>query len=137
MLIDRPVMAQVIQGLHGGLLFNLAFAAVSAAVAAGLSGYRRAPRWLVWASAGVLAVGFAAGDGLHAVAAGGGMFRVAVGCLVALVIGYVVPAVAGAYVGRQVHKGTGYLSAAVVALTLVTALSALAHPVAAAVGRLG
>jgi hypothetical protein len=129
--------AALMAGVAAGLAFNPVAAAFAAATAAGLSGYRRAPHWRVWASAGVLVAGFAVGDGLRIVAAGGDTLRIVVASAMALAIGYVLPAVAGAYVGRQVHKGTGYLSAIVVALTLVGALYALVHPIAAAISKLG
>ena len=137
MLITGAVLGHIAAGVIGGLRFNLVVAAIAAAGAAAISGYRRAPRWRTWASAGVLCAGFVIGDGLRIVAVGGDTLRIAVACAVALALGYVFPAVAGAYVGRQVHKGTGYLSAIVIALTLVAALSALVHPIAAAIAKIG
>jgi len=136
-LITGAVLGHIAAGVIGGLRFNLVVAAIAAAGAAAISGYRRAPRWRTWASAGVLCAGFVIGDGLRIVAVGGDTLRIAVACAVALALGYVFPAVAGAYVGRQVHKGTGYLSAIVIALTLVAALSALVHPIAAAIAKIG
>ena len=137
MLITGAVLGHIAAGVIGGLRFNLVVAAIAPAGAAAISGYRRAPRWRTWASAGVLCAGFVIGDGLRIVAVGGDTLRIAVACAVALALGYVFPAVAGAYVGRQVHKGTGYLSAIVIALTLVAALSALVHPIAAAIAKIG
>jgi hypothetical protein len=130
-------MSQVFGGVASGLHFNLAVAAVGSVVAAGLAGFRRAPRSRAWISAAVIIAAWLFGDGLRILASGGGMFRVAAGGVVSLAIGYALPALAGAYVGRQVHKGTGYLSAGLVALMVVAALAAVVQPVAAAISRLG
>jgi hypothetical protein len=69
------------------------------------------------------------------VASGGSEPYLAAWALTGLGIGYVLPAVAGAYVGRQVHRGTGYLSAGAIAIMLVFALSTVAAPIADAVAR--
>ena len=132
MLITGAVLGHIAAGVIGGLRFNLVVAAIAAAGAAAISGYRRAPRWRTWASAGVLCAGFVIGDGLRIVAVGGDTLRIAVACAVALALGYVFPAVAGAYVGRQVHKGTGFMSAIAVALMVVAAVASLGEPVASA-----
>jgi hypothetical protein len=129
------VLASIATGVAAGLQFNPVFAAVGAALAAGLAGYRRAPRSRVWWSAGVVLCGWALGDGLRVAGSAGGAPYLAAWALTGLAVGYVLPAVAGAYVGRLVHRGTGYLSAAAVALMLVPALSALADPIATAIAR--
>jgi hypothetical protein len=81
----------------------------------------------------VLFAGWALGDGIRLVASGGSEPYLAAWALTGLGIGYVLPALAGAYVGRQVHRGTGYLSAGAIAIMLVFALSTVAAPIADAV----
>ena len=124
--------ASILDGIAAGLRFHPVFAAVAAALAAGLAGYRRAPRSRTWWAAGVLLAGWAVGDGIRIAAATGRAPYLIAWALTGLAVGYVLPALAGAYVGRQVHKGTGFLSAIAVALMVVAALTALAEPVAAA-----
>jgi len=48
----------------------------------------------------------------------------------------VLPTLAGAYVGRQVHRGTGWLSAGAIALMAVPTVSALAGALAGGLMRL-
>jgi hypothetical protein len=134
-LSAATALGQVASGVAAGLQFNPIAAALSAALGAGLSGYRRAPRFRLWWSAGVLLAGWAAGDGIRIAGSSAGPLHLAAWALTGLALGYVAPAVLGAYVGRQVHRGTGYLSAGAVALMLVPALSALADPIASALMR--
>jgi hypothetical protein len=130
-----PVVASILDGVAAGLRFHPVFAAFAAAAAAGLVGYRRAPRSRTWFAAGVVLVGWAVGDGIRIAAATGPLPYLIAWALTGLAVGYALPALAGAYVGRQVHRGTGYLSAAAVALMVVAALAALAEPVAVALTK--
>jgi hypothetical protein len=134
-LSAATALGQLATGVASGLQFNPIAAAVAATLAAALSGYRRAPRSRLWWSAGVLLAGWAAGDGLRIAGSSSAPLHLAAWAIVGLAIGYVVPAVLGAYVGRQVHRGTGYLSAGAVALMLVPALSAVVDPIATALMR--
>jgi hypothetical protein len=131
-----PAFARILAGIAAGFQFNPVFAAVSAAVAAALAGYRKAPRSRPWWAAAVVAAGWAAGDGIRVAGSSAAAPYLAAWALTGLLVGYAFPAFAGAYVGRQVHKGTGYLAAAAVALMLVPALSVVAEPVANALTRL-
>jgi hypothetical protein len=87
-------------------------------------------------AAAVVLVGWALGDGIRIAGSPGTTLELAAWAVTGLAVGYALPAYAGAYVGRQVHKGTGYLSAGVVAIMLVSAFSALAGPVGALLSRL-
>jgi hypothetical protein len=135
-------------GLALAVQYNPLYAAVTAALAAALGGYPgvRRERWR-WAPL-VLAVGWLVGDGFRVLGRardfsdGSAAFRaegtalwpgwttIAVWALGSLVIGYVLPAVIGAAVGRRVTHGTGWLAAAAIA-------SALTLSVSAAIGALG
>jgi FtsH-binding integral membrane protein len=126
------VVTHVLDGIAAGLRFHPVFAAVAAALAAGVAGYRKAPRSRIWWAAGVVLAGWVVGDGIRIAAQSGQAAYLIAWALTGLAVGYVLPALAGVYVGRQVHKGTGYLSAVAVALMVVAALTALAEPVAAA-----
>jgi hypothetical protein len=123
------------RALAAGLQFHPVAAAVAAALAAGLAGYRKAPRWRPWLAGGVVLAGWAVGDGIRIAGSSATTPYLLAWGLTSLLVGYALPAVTGAYVGRQVHKGTGYLSAGVVALMLVAALAALSDPIASALMR--
>ena len=135
MLSAVPVFARIVSGVAAGLEFHPVIAAVTAAVAAGLAGYRKAPHSRVWMAAAVLIAGWAIGDGLRVASAPGAVGFLAAWGVTGFAVGYALPAFAGGYVGRQVHKGTGYLSAGAVAIMLVSAISALSAPIAAALLR--
>jgi hypothetical protein len=134
-LSGASVFARVAAGVAAGLQFHPIYAAAAAALAAGLAGYRRAPRSRVWWAAAVLIAGWALGDGIRIAGSSGTAAYLTAWAVTGLVIGYVLPALAGAYVGRQVHRGTGYLSAGAVAIMLVVAISAVAAPIAGALMR--
>lgn len=129
---------------NGALLaveYNPLLAAVTAALAAGLSGYPRAPRDRKYWSAIVLAAGWLIGDGMrilgraHDLADGMALFSnhaspvwaswttIVVWAVGSLAVGYVLPALAGATVGRHVTHGTGWLSAGAIASALVLIVS--------------
>jgi len=129
------VLSDIAAGAALGLRFAPLYAAITAAVAAALAGYRRAPRSRSWWATAVVIAGWVAGDGIRIAGSSAPASTLAVWVLAGLVLGYALPALAGAYVGRQVHKGTGYLSAAVVAVLFVSALSGLAGPIADALMR--
>jgi hypothetical protein len=129
------VLSDIAAGAALGLRFAPLYAAVAAAVAAALAGYRKAPRSRLWLAVLVVAAGWVAGEGVRIAGSSLPVPTLAVWAVAGLAFGYALPAAGGAYVGRQVHKGTGYLSAAVVALILVSALSAVAGPIADALMR--
>jgi hypothetical protein len=122
-----------VDGLALGLQFNPVAAAIGAVAAAALAGFPGAPRArTVWAWV-VLAVAWAVGDGVRVV----GMLAaepryapaylsVVAWSLVGFAVGYALPAAVGMFVGRRVTRGTGWLSAGAVALTVSLALVALA-----------
>lgn len=119
-----------------GLQFNPVSAILSAAVAAAAVGYPGAPRsrW-VWAAV-VLAVGWMLGDGISVAGAGDGAATALVWSITGFVVGYVAPAATGAFVGRRVVRGTGWLAAAAVAVMLASALVVLADAAAGAIWRI-
>jgi hypothetical protein len=120
-------------GLTLGLLFNPVAGAVGAVVAAALAGYPKASRARVAWAGSVLVVAWAIGDGIRVLGAATADPRVrpaylalVTWSLVGFAVGYALPAVSGMFVGRRVTHGTGWLSAAAVALTVSLALAVLA-----------
>ncbi len=122
-----------VDGLALGLQFNPIAAAVGAMAAAALAGYSKAPRARrLWALL-VLVVAWAIGDGIRVVGAVTAEPRfqpayvaVLVWSLIGFGLGYALPALAGMFVGRRVTRGTGWLSAGAVALTVSLALGVIA-----------
>jgi hypothetical protein len=134
-LSTADTLSTLAAGVATGLQFNPVFAAGAAAVAAALAGYRRAPASrAAWAGAVVLA-GWAAGDGISVAGSEAALPYLLAWALAGLAFGYALPAVAGAYVGRNVTRGTGWLAAGAVALMLVPALSLLADVLGGALMR--
>lgn len=129
------LFGSLVTGVATGLQFNPLAAAVSAPIAAALFGYRRAPRSRMWWSAAVLLAGWAVGDGIRLAGSGAPPAFLVAWAVTGLAFGYALPGVAGAYVGRQVHCGTGWLSAGAVALMLVPALSVLADAISGGLWR--
>lgn len=123
-------------GLLLGIQFNPLFSVVGAAIAASLFAvFRTRLGMLVLAGAWVL------GDGVLVLSRGTGAFAgpglvsggpdaqwatLALWVAAGLAVGYVLPAWAGAFVGRRVTHGTGWLAAGAVAVTASAALSMLA-----------
>lgn len=118
-----------------GLQFNPIAAAASSAMAAAISGYKRAPRGTAWWSAAIVLSGWAVGDGIRLAGAAQVPEYMATWAIVGLLVGYALPAVAGAYVGRRVHLGTGWLAAGAVALMLAPVLSVLGGALSAALWK--
>lgn len=119
--------------VSAALSFNPVVSLVGAALAAAL--WTRSRSWLgVSLSWFVLLVAWFAADGILLVAmldrssAEGGADHplIIAGGVAALAIGYALPAWSGAFVGKRVTKGTGWMSAAVVALSTWGAVSAIA-----------
>lgn len=129
------MFAHIAAGAALGLQFHPLFAAATAALAAALAGFPKARRSRTWWAAGVVLAGWVAGDGIRIAGSSAAASSLLVWAFASLVVGYALPAIAGAYVGRQVHRGTGYLSAAIVAVMFVSAFAALAHPIADALMR--
>jgi hypothetical protein len=105
LIASGSTVAHILDGVAAGLRFHPIFAAVAAAAAAGLAGYRKAPRSRTWWAAGVLLVGWVLGDGIGIAGAAGTAPYLVAWAVVGLAVGYVLPALAGAYVGRLVHRG--------------------------------
>jgi hypothetical protein len=140
-----------VTGMALGIAFNPIASLIGAPVAAGLTGYPRAPRSrLAWAGAFLL-LAWMLGDGFRVMARvrdavdigvpvhSGAMVpytMLGVWAIAGLLLGYVLPAVLGAYVGRCVVRGTGWLSAIAVAAMFSGVLAALGAPVSAALARL-
>ncbi len=143
------LLAPVVGGLALGVAFNPAASLVGAPIAAALAGSPRAANGrFAWAAAAAVAA-WLLGDGFRVMArlqdtlagrpvAGpsSGLVLLAAWALAGLALGYLLPAALGAYVGRQVVRGTGWLSAAFVAGLASTALASLASPAAGSLLRL-
>ena len=135
------VLGALLEGLRFGVAYNPLISALTVALAAGLSGYPRAPRERRVEALGIAVLGWLAGDGLRilghardlydgvasAALAGApewaGWVFIGAWAVVALGIGYVLPMLVGASVGRRVTHGTGWLAAAGVAVALTVAIS--------------
>ena len=132
-------------GVALGLQFNPLTATVGAVLAAVIFGYPKAPEARRPIAVSVLALAWLAGEGVRIGAslattppkAWPDYAALAARVVAGAVVGYVLPAAAGAFVGRRVTRGTGWLSAAAVALTVAGALSAVAPMLADGVVRLG
>lgn len=136
MLSGATTLGYIVTGVATGLQFNPLSAAVSSTIAAALVGYKRAPRSRVWWAAGVVLVGWAVGDGIRLAGATAEPGYLLAWALAGIAVGYTLPTLAGAYVGRQVHRGTGWLSAGTVALMVVPAMSIVAGALATGLMRL-
>ncbi|KAF0209364.1 MAG: hypothetical protein Q8S43_09875 [Actinomycetota bacterium] len=137
------------QAIRLGLQFNPVFAVVGAAIAAGLLGYRKAPRERMFWAGSVIVVAWLAGDGLRVLARArdaydgatllngtpvwGTILLLALWAVVSVVVGYLLPTWAGITVGRRVTHGTGWLAAMSIAVGASLGLSSLI----AALGVLG
>lgn len=137
------------QGIRLGLQFNPVFAVVGAAIAAGLLGYRKAPRERTFWAGSVIVVTWLAGDGLRVLARArdaydgallgngtpvwGTILLLVLWAAVSVAVGYLLPAWAGITVGRRVTHGTGWLAAMSIAVGASLGLSSLI----AALGVLG
>jgi hypothetical protein len=130
-----------VRGVAFGLLFNPLSSAVGSAGAAALVGYPSAPRsrwaWALLLLGGSWVIGDAMGVLLDL---GQGNGAGALGLATAFVlisfgVGYLTPALAGAYVGRHVTHGTGWLTAIVVAGLVAGSLSWIAPAVSGALMR--
>lgn len=123
-------------GVAMGLQFNVVAATVTAVAAAALAGFPGAPPSRKWWAGALLVVGWVLGDGIAlAGSVGAGPEAALYGvtwALAGFLVGYLAPAVAGAAVGRAVYRGTGWLAAGAVALTVAPALSALSQRIAPA-----
>lgn len=137
------LLEAVRQGWLFAIQYNPLFALGTSAVAAAFLGHPRAHRKnRPWAAL-VLVMGWLAGDGLRILGNardfadgvsqfGGTLVQpwatwtvLAVWALGSLVLGYVIPAVAGGEVGKRVHLGTGWLAAAAIAVALSGTMSAI------------
>lgn len=135
-----------------GVQFDPVASIVGASLAAALCGYPSAPRRRLALSAVVLLCAWFLRDGLRLMAETGllgGSASSAVAsvtlarwetfaawALAGSFLGYVLPTWAGAFVGVRVTRGTGYLSAAVVAATASGTLSSVSPAAQDLVARL-
>lgn len=138
----QPLLA----GLALGTQFSPFASLVGAPIAAALCGFPRAGRDRVAFAGLAVVLAWLAGDGLQLVTRAGGIARGGPGLLHAsdpafsswlllgawalagLLAGYALPAWAGAFVGRRVVRGTGWASAAVIALAAAGGVQALLGP---------
>jgi hypothetical protein len=130
-------------GVGLGLQYSAVTSVIGSVIAAVVLGYPAAPSARRPMAVAVLALAWLVGDGAaigHSISTtppkgladwAGIALWVGVGALV----GYVVPAAAGALVGRSVTRGTGWLSAGAVALSVAGALVVLSPFVADAVAK--
>lgn len=134
-------LGALLQGLRFGVAYNPLLAAITTAIAAGISGYPRAPHERRIEAIGIVVLGWLIGDGLRilghardlydgvaaAALAGApewsGWVFIAVWTLVSSGLGYLMPMLVGASVGRRVTHGTGWLAAAGLAVALTLAIS--------------
>ena len=132
--------ADLIAGTGAGLLLAANFNPVTA-VAGAVLGAGLATTGRVRAAVLVVALAWAAGDGMLLLArasevrdggvlvegtgAAGSWVAIALWALVGAAVGYAAPAWAGAFVGRRVTHGTGWLAAGAVAATASGALMML------------
>lgn len=148
MIAPESLLSASVLGVALGVAFNPLASLVGAPVAAGLFGWPKASGDRhAWAIAVALAA-WLVGDGFRVMARLqdvlasaeplGWPTGVMLGAwaLGGLVLGYVLPAGLGAYVGRRVVRGTGWLSAMFVAVLCSYALSRIAVPTAELLGRL-
>jgi hypothetical protein len=135
-LNGATILGSAVTGVATGLQFNPLAAAVSCAVAAALVGYKRAPRSRPLWAAGVVLAGWAVGDGIRLAGATASIGYLVAWAIAGIAVGYVLPTLAGAYVGRQVHRGTGWLSAGAIALMVVPAVSVVSGALAGGLMRL-
>jgi len=132
-------------GVALGLQFNPLTATVGAVAAAALYGYPRAPEARRPIAVAVLALAWLAGDGVRIgaslatapIGSWADLATLAARVLAGGAVGYALPAAAGAIVGRRVTRGTGWLSAATVALMVAGALAVVSPTLADSVARLG
>lgn len=142
-------LAALAAGVAFGLSFNPLTAVVASAVAAFDAGTKKATAATMVRSTVVLVVGWLVGDGFRAMAwardmldaDGGGeplviVLAAVAWAVVGFVVGYVLPAATGAFVGRRVTVGTGRLAAASVAVGMTLALSILLVPAATWLGEI-
>lgn len=131
---DLPALLRaLIQGARLALEFNPVAAALSAALAAFVSGSPRAGRRTEAIACAVLFAGWLLGDGaaFAAAVADFAQKRGGTSCIATLavwffggiVLGYAIPATVGVKVGRRVFLGTGRLAAAAVAFASTLALA--------------
>ncbi len=126
-------------GLALGVRFNPLVALLGSVIAAALGSRKEQPRlavaviaaaWLIGDGTRVLVRALDASDGATVLASGGGpqavWLAVGVWAMTSLLLGYVLPAWTGAFVGRRVTFGTGWLAAGVVAATVSGSIALLA-----------
>ncbi len=131
-------------GVALGLQFNPLFGVAGAMIAAVLMGYPKAPENRRPIAAGVLALAWLAGDGARI---GASLTSspprtwyewtpLVLWAVVGALVGYLAPAAAGIMAGRRVVRGTGWLTAAAVALMVAGAIALVTPTLADGVARL-
>lgn len=134
---DAPALSgALVQGVRLALEFNPVASALSASLAAFVVGSRRAGRRAGIMGGAVLLGGWFLGDGAAVAAAvanaaepSGGLaaaVALAAWSCGGIALGYVLPTVVGAAVGRRVFFGTGRMAAATVAFGSSLAMAAVA-----------
>lgn len=135
--------AALAAGIKLGLAYNPMTAVLGAAVAAGLLGVRKPGREKVVWAVSTLAITWLVGDGMRAIARARDVYdgvasllgvsapawidylAIGVWAAVSLAVGYAFATWAGAFVGRRVTHGTGWVAAITVAVGASLAVSAL------------
>ncbi|MDI6843048.1 MAG: hypothetical protein QMC94_01435 [Anaerosomatales bacterium] len=133
------LLGAVRDGWRLALEFNPLASALGAVAAGLVAGFRGAGRPHAVLAAAVVLGGWLVGDGSAVMGAlgvstapsqTGPVLTLAVWAIGGLVLGYVVPAAAGVFVGRRVFFGTGRLAAASVGLGTSLAIAVLARVIA-------
>ncbi|MDA3936916.1 MAG: hypothetical protein PF636_08715 [Actinomycetota bacterium] len=141
------VATSVTAGLELAIRFNPVFAVVGATVAAALSGRKNALHEHRFWAGSILVGAWLIGDGMRVIARSRDVYdgvarldpslpvwadwtTIALWAVLGLTIGYGLPAWAGAFAGRRVTHGTGWMTAAAIAVGTALAISSLAAYIA-------
>lgn len=130
------MLSALVEGWRFGIAFSPVFSIVGSALCAALLARFPGTARRVFAYA-TLACSWLLGDGIRAIGQARGVYdshstsavqwtMIVVWVFVGFLVGYVLPAWAGTFVGRRVTFGTGWISAAVIAGSVSTALAAIA-----------
>ncbi len=145
-MLDAATTA-VTAGFELAIRFNPVFAVVGATAAAALAGRRNAPHEHRFWAGSLLVGAWLVGDGMRIIARARDLYdgvtrldptlpvwgdwtTLALWAVLGITIGYGIPAWAGAFAGRRVTHGTGWLTAGTIAVATALAISTLVASVA-------